>query len=253
MERTSAFSYPRRIMNVDVVLLPKDRTDDHVRGRAVVVFDVLRATTTMTAALAAGAKEIRAFRNLDDALTASRACSDPKLLCGEVRCLPPEGFDLGNSPGAYVDTTVRGKTLFMSTTNGTRAIAAAKEAKTLFVAALVNAAAAATALITSSLDVTLLCAGTDGAIALEDVLGAGAVIDEMIRQTSVELASDSAMIAHRLFQSSRSNLLEPLQSAAGGRNVIAAGLPDDVAFAARLNVFDIVGEVDPRQLIIRHL
>src|SRR5690348_7200145 len=109
-------------MLVDVVSLPKDLTETHVRGRAVVVFDVLRATTTMTAALAAGADEIHVFPTLDEARAAANACKTDRLLCGEVRCLPPEGFDLGNSPGAYVSENVRGKILFMSTTNGTRAI-----------------------------------------------------------------------------------------------------------------------------------
>ena len=114
-------------MKIDVVFLPKDLTD--WRTCAVVPWWCLmslRATTTMTAALAAGARGIQVFPNLNDAQSAALACHDPRLLCGEVRCLPPEGFDLGNSPGAYVQKLVDQKSLFMSTTNGTRAIAAAQ-------------------------------------------------------------------------------------------------------------------------------
>jgi 2-phosphosulfolactate phosphatase len=238
-------------MKADVVFLPEDLTDADLRGRSVVVFDVLRATTTMAAALASGARQIRVFAALDDARTAARACSDPRLLCGEVRCLPPEGFDLGNSPGTYVEHLVRDKTLFMSTTNGTRAIAAARDAARLFVGALVNAQATAETLATAGLDVTLLCAGTDGAFAMEDLIGAGAVLDELRKVGGVELVSDRAALAMRLFALSRESLLETLNATKGAQNVVAAGLKADVEFAARLNVFDVVGEVESPNLTIR--
>ena len=147
-------------MKVDVVFLPKDLTEAHVRERAVVVFDVLRATTTMTAALAAGAREIRVFPSLDEARAASKAFDGAKLLCGEARCLRPEGFDLGNSPGDYISTLVRGKTLLMSTTNGTRAIVAARHGARMFTGAIVNARAVATALIVN-LETTTMCLKLD--------------------------------------------------------------------------------------------
>src|SRR5438067_13203060 len=126
-------------MQIDVVPLPQLLRDEHVRDRVVVVFDVLRATTTIAVALAAGAKEIRVFDSLDAARAAASEFSEPKLLCGETKCLPPQGFDLGNSPGAYFPAVVQGKTLFLSTTNGTRALVAAREAPFLFTGALVNA------------------------------------------------------------------------------------------------------------------
>src|SRR5438552_3276073 len=86
---------------VEVVFLPTDLLPRHVAGRSVVVFDVLRATTSITAALAAGVKEILVFGDVDAAARAAATCSGPRLLCGEVRCLPPAGFDLGNSPRAF--------------------------------------------------------------------------------------------------------------------------------------------------------
>jgi 2-phosphosulfolactate phosphatase len=237
-------------MKADVVFLPKDLADGELRGRSAVVFDVLRATTTMTAALASGAREIRVFAALDDARAAAQKCSDARLLCGEVRCLPPEGFDLGNSPGAFVADLVRDKTLFMSTTNGTRAIDAARDAGRLFIGALVNAQAVAETVAAARLDITLLCAGTDGAFAMEDLLGAGAVLHELQNIGDVKLASDRALLAAALFSRSRESLLEMLSATKGAQNVVAAGLKADVDFAARLNVFDVVGEVDPQHLIV---
>src|SRR5687767_7770978 len=125
-------------MRADVVLLPSYLNPNQLQSRVVVVFDVLRATTTMTAALAAGVREIRIFPDTQS-VRAAKSGSDV-LRCGEENCLKPAGFDLGNSPGS-MNRGLEGKSLFMSTTNGTRAILAAKGAKRILVGALVNVSA----------------------------------------------------------------------------------------------------------------
>lgn len=234
-------------MRLDVCLLPRDATPDQLTGRTVVVFDVLRATTTMTAALAAGVREIRIFPDTGSARQAAAQAGDPRcLLCGEEQCLRPEGFDLGNSPGAFT-REYADRTLFMSTTNGTRAILAAEPAKLLLVGALVNAAAVARALVEAGLDATLLCAGTNGRIAMEDVIGAGAVVADLERTAMPASLSDSARIAHRLFESARNDLPRVLAEGDGGRNVVAAGLGADIDFAASLDRFrNVVGQVEGR-------
>jgi 2-phosphosulfolactate phosphatase len=243
-------------MKIDVVPLPRMLTDEHVRDRVVVVFDVLRATTTIAAALAAEAKEIRVFDSLEAAREGSSEFTEPKLLCGESKCLPPPGFDLGNSPGAYVASLVQEKTLFLSTTNGTRALVAARDAAFLFTGALVNASAVGMTISKLGRPITLLCAGTDGEEAPEDFLGAGAVISEMPDQSSLdlsELAEDAVELFGRLRGShfTESRLLTFLHATQGGRNVVQAGLGDDVAFAARANAFDVVPACDGSCLSIR--
>jgi 2-phosphosulfolactate phosphatase len=231
-------------MRVDVLLLPEDATGDSFLDRAVVVFDVLRATTTMTAALAAGVREIQIFGDIASVReAAARTTGEPRpLLCGEIHALMPPGFDLGNSPGALNPTSHAGRTLFMSTTNGTRAIIAARSAKLLLIGALVNASAVARAVVKSGLDVTLLCAGTNGEPAIEDVIGAGAVIDAI--GGGAELEPDVAQMALRLFRGARNDLRNAIAEGTGGRNVIAAGLDPDIDFAARLDQFDMVGRVE---------
>lgn len=231
-------------MNVDVVLLPQHLRREQVAGRAVVVFDVLRATTTIAAALASGAKEVRVFDALDRAVVASGRFGGSKLLCGEMNCLPPAGFDLGNSPGAFTPEACAGRTLFMSTTNGTRAIVAAAQASRLYAAALVNASATALALASDGLDVTLLCAGTQGAVSMEDVLGAGAVLSALRPITSVRAESDAALLAERFYEVSRPALSSLLRQTQGGRNVFAAGLEPDIDFAARVDALDVVALVE---------
>ena len=230
-------------MEIDVVLLPRDLCAEHLSGRTVLVLDVLRATTTMIAALAAGVAEIRIFSELDAAVAAARACTAPHLLCGERDALKPPGFDLGNGPGAFDPALHRGTTLFMTTTNGVRAILAAGAARSLFIAALVNAGAAADAVVRAGLDVTLLCAGTDGQIATEDVLGAGAIIDALQSRTQVQPLSDTTWMSWQLFRCHRHDLPAALRSSRGGQNVIRAALSGDIDFAAALDSVPVVGRV----------
>lgn len=235
-------------MRVDVAFLPRDLDAELVKQRAVVVFDVLRATTSMTAALGAGVREIEIYSSVAGARKyASAAGLYPKpLLCGEENCLKPEGFHLGNSPGDF-DRSLADQTIYMSTTNGTRAIIAAAAAKVLLVGALVNASAVAGALKDAGLDVILLCAGTNGQMAMEDVIGAGAVLAALKRLVHAEEESDAARMALRMFEVSMNDLKGALSMGAGGRNVIHAGLGADIEFAASLDRFkNVVGIVEDR-------
>jgi 2-phosphosulfolactate phosphatase len=227
---------------VDVCFLPSALRPDHLASRAVVVFDVLRATTSMIAALDAGVSGIDIYASTADVVEAGKA-SPGSLRCGEERCLPPPGFDLGNSPGAFQEGLHKHRTLLMSTTNGTRAILAARGASKLFVGALVNARAVAAVLNAQGMPVTLLCAGTDRDIAMEDILGAGAVMAELAALTPLQVISDPARIAQELFASGRDELPGLLRNASGGRNLMKVGREEDIDFAAQLNIFDVVGGV----------
>jgi 2-phosphosulfolactate phosphatase len=234
-------------MKIDVAPLPRliDLTD--ARDRIVVVFDVLRATTTMAAALAARVGEIRIFDSLHGAEQAASAFDGPKLLCGERRCLKPEGFDAGNSPGEYSERWA-GRTMFMATTNGTRAIVAAGRPRQLLVGALVNIAVTVQVIQRSGGDVLLLCAGTDSRIAAEDLIGAGALIEAVAAGGEPTLESDAARIARHLFLAARHDLAAALSESQGGQNVIAAGLACDIDFAARLDGVPVAGQVLPDPL-----
>lgn len=217
----------------------------------MVVLDVLRATTSMVAALAAGVREIRVFGDLESARLAASEHTGPRLLCGEQRCVRPAGFDLGNSPGAFNREAHAGRVVFMATTNGTRAILAAAAAETLLVGALVNAGAVAGELARRGRDTVLLCAGTDGQVAMEDVLGCGAVVHELSQRADVTLASDTARLALRLWRATQHDLVAAMADSQGGRNVIAAALADDIAFAAAVNSVPLVGVVqrDPLRVV----
>jgi len=230
-------------MKVQVVQLPRLLDHAQLVDRTVVVFDVLRATTTITSALAAGVSEIRIFGSTAEAEQAGKAFVGKRFLVGERNCLPPPGFDLGNSPGDFSMQLHAGATIFMSTTNGTRAIVAARTAPVVLTGAVVNAFAVAKQLKTIGRDVTLLCSGTDGEISQDDEIGAGAVIDSLLKLGGCELEGDVAVMAKGLFDEAVDDLGAVLSATQSGQNVLRAGLKKDIDFAARLDVFTNVGKV----------
>ena len=238
-------------MRADVVLLPRDLKAGQLDGRAAVVFDVLRASSSMTAALSAGVSEIRIYGDIAAAAAARKEFSGAGLLSGEQNAVRPPGFDLGNSPGAFRADEHAGLTMFLSTTNGTKAILACTAAKVVFVGALVNASAVAKAVGETGLNVILLCAGTNGEVSMEDLLGCGAVLDALSRDWPLILESDTAFIASRLFAACRRELPAALRESRGGHNIKAAGLLPDIDFCARLDSSNIAGQVFGNPPIVR--
>jgi 2-phosphosulfolactate phosphatase len=232
-------------MRIDFVDLPSRLNGIDLSRSTAVVFDVLRATTTMITALANGATEIRAFGILDEARAAHAAFDGPKLLAGELRTVRPEGFDLGNRPPEFTRERVAGRTIFMATTNGTKAVRACASARRTFVATLANASAIARVLADVGDDVMLVGSGVDGAPGGEDLDGVATVADAITRlRTGVRLTPDlNALIASCSWLSNDFDRVARLRASPGGENIIKVGLDEDIAFAAQLDRFDLVAEV----------
>lgn len=237
--------------------LPALTTPEELAGGAVVVIDVLRATTVITHALAAGAREVIPCLEVDDAIqVAGRLPKGHVVLGGERGGLPIQGFDLGNSPDEFTPDTVGGKTLVFTTTNGTRAMTACRQARRVLVGAFVNASAVVAALSGES-DIHLLCAGTRGQITREDVLFAGFVADRIIQlsgdSSHAPDINDQLLIARGCWQAFAGNeedqgiagsLAVALRSTQGGRNLKKIGLEHDIDVAARVDFFNVVPELD---------
>ena len=234
---------------VNVIALPDHLTPACLRGHAVAVFDVLRATTSITQAMAAGAAAIRLFQSPDAARAARQNAPTLAILAGEVHCLPAPGFDLGNSPGGFTPETVGGHTIFFATTNGTRALLAATDATAVIAACLNNAQAAAQYLHTTGLPITLLAAGTNGQPGQEDLAGCGAVAHYLQQLGSTP--TPSAQSAIKLFHHHQHDLISLLRSTPGGQNIQQAGLPDDITFAAQLNTNTAIARLAPPNILVR--
>jgi 2-phosphosulfolactate phosphatase len=244
---------------IHTIFHPRELPAD-VHGAQVVVLDVLRATSTMVTALAAGARELRLYDSLDGARHARRQTSaGPVVLAGEQNCRKPEDFDLGNSPREFVTERVGNAVILLATTNGTRAAVAAQRAgaQTLLAGALLNATATARALLPEldARDTLLLCAGTNGASSLEDVLGAGAILFGLLQATyRTNLAfTDTSWMAYHAFTAVRPRLSAALRLGQGGINVINAGLDDDIDHCGRLDALPVVATMAlvDQQLTVR--
>jgi 2-phosphosulfolactate phosphatase len=228
-------------LRVDVALLPSLREPG---DGAVIVIDVLRATTSLAAVFAGGAAEVivcgslRAARGAAAAL--ERAGARP-LLFGETRSRRPKGFDFGNSPVELSRAVLRGRTLVCATTNGTRAFLSVRDAGAVFAGALVNREAAVRAALDEARDgrLTLLCAGREAGsrIALEDVVAAGAFV-ELALGEGVE-PTDEALLALGLWRAYGGDALAAFRDTSHGRELEILGFGDDLRFAARLDVFGV--------------
>lgn len=186
-------------MRVHVALTPADAGALTLDQHVAVVVDVLRATTTVVAACGAGCLRVVPASDEQGALSAARRFPRAEvLLAGERGGDPIPGFDLGNSPLEYTSDRVAGRTLVVTTTNGTAAMRRASVARAGAVAALTNARAAADwAVDQGGDDVTVLCAGDDGALSLEDAVCAGLLVQGMCgRFPHLDLSPGAELARH---------------------------------------------------------
>jgi 2-phosphosulfolactate phosphatase len=235
-----------------VHLLPTLFEPSNLRGGIAVVVDILRASTTITHALANGASRIIPCETIEDALATRAELGEDCLLGGERGGEIIEGFDLGNSPTAYSRAAVSGRTVAFTTTNGTRALLRSAEASRVLVGAFANLDAVVNLLKSGDEPVHLVCAGTDGFVSTEDTLFAGAVCEQLESASEFDL-NDSAQLARnhwRKCSDSDETLLNAVLSGRGGQNVTRLGLGDDIRVALSRNGFDLVPEFLPQSRAI---
>lgn len=217
--------------------------EESLKGKTIVVFDILRATSTIVTALANGCREVVPFVEVEEAQAFARGRRDV-VLGGERDSLLIPGFHLSNSPLEYTPERVQGKTVVLSTTNGTRAIRGAAEgAGQVLIGSLLNARAVARAIVERGGNIVLVCAGTRGKYSLEDTVAAGMVvleIAELAGEAGLSFESDLAVSAYRLAIYYRKAPLKILYDSLHGQKLAAMGLSEDLAWCARLNHFDIV-------------
>ena len=238
-----------------VHLLPDLVAEENLAGHTAVVIDVLRATTTIVHALAAGAKQVIPCLTVEDARAAAvRLAHEKVLLGGERQGVRIEGFDLGNSPTEYTPATVGGRTIVFTTTNGTRAMMRCRQAGQVLLAAFANRSAVLAALATEPA-VHIVCAGTGGVITREDVLVAGSLIAGLISRSAAWELNDEAAIARDAWLAVGANdqnaLVSALEASQGGRNLLREGFPQDIATAAQLDRFDVLPRLTWPDGIIR--
>jgi 2-phosphosulfolactate phosphatase len=212
----------------------------------------------MSAALAAGAAEVTPCLEIAEARErAATLTPGSYVLGGERHGVKIDGFDLGNSPAEYIPAIVRGKTVFITTTNGTRAMGACRPASRAFVASFTNVGATIAALANDA-NVHVVCAGTDGQVSADDVLLAGWLALGWRQATGAargafDDAAELAMAAAREIQAAvdpRAALEAALRASLGGRNLVALGFDRDILYAADVDRHPLAVKFDPGTLRI---
>jgi 2-phosphosulfolactate phosphatase len=226
-------------MRLDVFLTPGELTPGDIAGRTVVVIDVLRASSTIVRALDAGARSVYPVSSIDDALRLANSLGrDDVLLCGERRCLPIEGFDMGNSPREFTPERVADKTLVMSTTNGTLVMSLTAGAGRVYIGSILNIGAVVNELSRSDAEPVLLCSGREGHFALEDAVSAGLMARRLMQTSKGEWdLNDGARAAISLAKSFGASA-ELFRSTVAGRIIAEVGLEEDLAFCAQPDLCD---------------
>ncbi len=227
-------------MNVRFYATLEQAERDVLANAAVVVIDVLRASTTIIAALESGAERVIPIAEIEAASRLVRPSErDKKLLAGERKCCPVPGFDLCNSPGDFTPACVRGKTVVFTTTNGTRALAAAAKAPRVLVGALTNISAV-TAAVRGEEELAVLCCGSEGGIASEDLLCGGMLVAGLGEAASPGSLGDAAHLALLVAERYGGSPEPFLRSTDHGRRLLELGFERDIVFAARVGVSDCV-------------
>jgi 2-phosphosulfolactate phosphatase len=237
---------------VCVSLVPQWATAERLKSCVAVVIDVLRTTTTMIHALAAGCTavwpcaEVDEARRLADGMRAGRV-----LLAGERNGWPLPGFDLGNSPSAFTPARCRGAALVLTTSNGTAALLKAAAAERVLVAGFVNFSAVCEQLACQARPVHVVCAGDGGEPALEDALLAGALVEFLSQAGTIRL-NDGARLAWDSFTHHGRVLDGALEVSTGGARLRALGYDEDIRAAARVDQFTLVPQLrrDPTRVEI---
>lgn len=211
-----------------------------------IAVDVLRATSTIATVLAAGGEAVQVFSDLDQLIEVSEKWpSEKRLRAGERGGAKVAGFELGNSPLDCTPELVQGRRLFISTTNGTRALQRVQDSPNLLAAALINRAAVVRFLLEKQPEtVWIVGSGWEGSFSLEDTVCAGAIAHSLLQQTTLspeELAgNDEVISAIALYSQWQDNLLGLLHQASHGQRLLRLDCHEDLKYCSQTDILDVL-------------
>ncbi|MEH2293566.1 2-phosphosulfolactate phosphatase family protein [Nostoc sp.] len=232
-------------MKLFVYHTPELTPTDKVPECAIAV-DVLRATSTIATVLAAGGEAVQVFSDLDQLIEVSEKWpAQKRLRAGERGGAKVAGFELGNSPLDCTAELVQGRRLFISTTNGTRALERIQDSPNVLAAALINRAAVVQFLQELQPEtVWIVGSGWEGSFSLEDTVCAGAIAHSLLQQTTLspeELAgNDEVISAIALYSQWQDNLLGLLHQASHGQRLLRLECQEDLKYCSQTDILDVL-------------
>lgn len=234
-------------------LIPSDETPD-----CAIAIDVLRATSTMATALNAGAEAVQVFSDLNELMRVSETwAADKRIRAGERGGAKVEGFDFGNSPLECTPEAVTGRRLFISTTNGTRALTSVQAADTVIAAALINRQAVVDYLLAHRPEtVWLVGSGWEGAFSLEDTVCAGAIAHRLQAKLGTPLeeiaGNDELISAVSLYSQWQDRLLELLHHATHGKRLLRLDCHEDLQYCSQTDVLNVLPIQREPGVLVKH-
>jgi 2-phosphosulfolactate phosphatase len=233
-------------------------TERRLREATCVVFDILRATSSMITALANGARAVIPVQTIEEAIEAKQINSTV-LLAGEregfritSKLSGSVDFDLGNSPREFTPAAVNARTIVMTTTNGTRALQACRGALEIIASSFLNLQSTVAYLRASAVkDLLIVCSGTNEETSLEDSLAAGALVDAVWPLLAKAHVADSAQIARLVYEKYSAGMAEAMELARNGKRLL--GIPelrDDVAYCLRRDVFSNIARMESNGCVV---
>ncbi|WP_158825930.1 2-phosphosulfolactate phosphatase [Mucilaginibacter lacusdianchii] len=210
-------------------LLPLYKVEEYI----VVIIDIFRATSSICYGIENGAEAIIPVSQVEEC-AAYREKGLGYLLAAERNGEVVAGFDFGNSPFAYTTDKVAGKTVVLTTTNGTHALHLSRSARRVVIGSFLNLTALCNWLKTQQDNVLLVCAGWKNNFNLEDTLFAGAVI-EQLKNEGYKL-DDPAIAANDLFQLGKADIRQYLKKTSHGERLKKLGIEKDIAFCEQIDL-----------------
>ena len=232
-------------MKLFVYHTPELTPTDKVPECAIAV-DVLRATSTIATVLAAGGEAVQVFSDLDQLSEVSEKWpAEKRLRAGERGGAKVAGFELGNSPLDCTPELVQGRRLFISTTNGTRALQRIQNSPNVLAAALINRAAVVQFLQELQPEtVWIVGSGWEGSFSLEDTVCAGAIAHSLLQQTTLSLkelaGNDEVISAIALYSQWQDNLLGLLHQASHGQRLLRLECQEDLKYCSQTDILDVL-------------
>lgn len=218
-------------------------TPVHTLPDCAVVIDVLRATTTIATALNAGAEAVQTFSDLKTLMQVSDTWQPEKRLrAGERGGAKVEGCDLGNSPLDCTPDLMKGRRLFISTTNGTRALQRVEESPIVITAAMINRQAAVNYLLYRQPDtVWIVGSGWEGGYSLEDTACGGAIANALQEQSGqMAIGNDEVIASIALYRQWQNDLLGMFHSCSHGQRLLRLHCQEDLKYCANIDSLDVL-------------
>ena len=229
-------------MKIDLFLTAGPLVKEDVEGKAVVVIDVFRSSTSICAALENGARGVIPTDGQSQAVEIwTKIGPEGAILAGEREGVKIDNFNLGNSPAEFVTEVVAEKLIIMTTTNGTPVFGKASSAEIVVACGLVNIGLVTELLAGVGYDIVIVCSGRNGQFSLEDTLCGGMIIDQLETKHNVtSQLNDAASLSLLLYRTNKNNLSQTIANGEHGRHLKRIGFESDLATASRIDSIKVV-------------